>query len=279
MNLLTRLIFNPNIKALIFLWLVAAFIFFAIAAPMWRVESMLETPEKASGYALFVCIIALGFFRVRKHLSMFSLVKAHWWFTAHTILGLLALALYFLHVDTWWPQGGYVQLLAALMIAVTLTGLLGYVIEKVFPMRLTQQGSEILFSHIPEAVYQLRSEAESLMLEANKNTGSDTLSRHYVETLKWFFQKPRFIWSHIFGGRNADYWLSQQFITANRYLDNIEKEYSAQLEKLARKKLDIDFNYTVQGIMKIWLLLHVPLSAALIVMSLWHLLLVNIYLL
>ena len=81
------------------------------------------------------------------------------------------------------------------------------------------------------------------------------------------------------GGRSAGYWLSQQFVTVNRYLDENEKGYSAQLEKLARKKLDIDFNYTVQGIMKIWLLLHVPLSAALILMSLWHLLLVNIYLL
>lgn len=279
MNLLTRLIFNPNIKIFIFLWLVAALIFFVVAIPLWRVESLLETPEKVSGYSLFACILALGFFRVRKHLSVFSLVKIRWWFTAHTILGLLALALYVLHVDSWWPQSGYVQLLAVLMLAVTVTGLLGYVIEKVFPIRLTQQGNEILFSQIPEAVHQIISEAESLMLEVNKNTGSDTLSRHYIETLKWFFQRPRFIWSHILSGRSAEYWLSQQFVTVNRYLDKNEKEYSAQLEELARKKQDIDFNYTIQGIMKIWLLLHVPLSAALIAMSLWHLLLVNIYLL
>ncbi len=279
MILLRRLIFNPDIKIFIFLWLVAASIFFTIAIPLWQAESLLEAPEMVSGYSLFGCILVLGFFRVRKHLSMFSLVKTRWWFTAHAILGLLALAFYVLHVDSWWPQSGYVQLLAVLMFAVTVTGFLGYVIEKVFPMRLTQQGSEILFSQIPEAVHQLISEAENLMLEVNKNTASDTLSRHYLETLKWFFQKPRFVRSHILGGRSAGYWLSQQFVTVNRYLDENEKGYSAQLEKLARKKLDIDFNYTVQGIMKIWLLLHVPLSAALILVSLWHLLLVNIYLL
>ena len=183
MNLLRRLIFNPDIKIFIFLWLVAASIFFTIATPLWQAESLLETPEMVSGYSLFGCILVLGFFRVRKHLSTFSLVKIRWWFTAHTILGLLALAIYILHVDSWWPQGGYVQLLAVLMFAVTITGFLGYVIEKVLPMRLTQQGSEVLFSQIPEAVHQLISEAENLMLEVNKNTVRRNESRQTLTSV------------------------------------------------------------------------------------------------
>jgi len=276
---MTRVVNNAAFRDLLVLWVVAALILFAIAAPLWQAESMLETPAKASGYTLFACIIFLGLFRVRKHLSMFSLINARWWFAAHTIGGLLALALYILHVESLWPESGYVQLLAALMIAVTVTGLLGYVIEKTLPKRLTQQGSEIIYSQIPEAMYQIKYEAESLILNVNKNTGSDTLARHYLETLKWFFQKPRFIPNHLFGGRSAEHWLVQQFVTVNRYLDINEKEYSAQLEVLARKKLDLDYSYAVQGLMKTWLLLHIPLSAALIVVSLWHLLLVNIYVL
>jgi hypothetical protein len=276
MSFLVKILYGPNFKTLLFLWIVALLIFFGVAGPFLQEESILKTPEKISGYSLFACILFLGFFRVRKHLSMLSVINTRWWFAAHTIGGLLAVALYIFHVDSWWPHSGYVQILAGLMIAVTLTGLLGYVIEKVFPTRLTQKGGEILFSQIPEAVHQLTLEAENLMLEVNKKAGSDTLARHYLETLKWFFQKPRFIRSHIFGGRTAEHWLSQQFITVNRYLDAGEKEYSEQLEELARKKLDIDYNYAVQGIMKTWLLFHVPLSASLILMGLWHLLLVNI---
>jgi len=277
MSFIGKVFYGPNFKGLLFLWLLAVLIFFAIAGPFLQEKSILETPEKISGYSLFACILFLGFFRVRKHLSTFSLIRARWWFAAHTIGGLLAVALYIFHVDSWWPHSGYVQILAGLMIAVTATGLLGYVIEKVFPTRLTQKGGEILFSRIPEAVHQLNLEAEQLMLEVNSKTGSDTLARHYLETLKWFFQKPRFIRSHIIGGRSAEHWLSQQLVTVNRYLDPGEKEYCDRLEELARKKLDIDYNYAVQGLMKIWLLFHVPLSAALILMSLWHLLLVNIY--
>ena len=136
-----------------------------------------------------------------------------------------------------------------------------------------------MYSQIPEAVNQLKTQAEDLILEVNKKTGHETLARHYLETLQWFFQKPRFVLSHIYGGRQADQWLSQQFVTVNRYLDKTEKDYSARLEQLSRKKLDVDFNYAIQSLLKYWLLIHIPLSAALIVMSLWHLLLVNIYIL
>lgn len=264
---------------ILLLWIVAGLILYVVASPQWDSASLLGTPEKVTGYALFACIMALGFFRVRKHLSMLSFIRARWWFAAHTIGGILAYALYIVHVDSWWPEGGYVQLLAALMIAVTISGLIGYIIEKMFPQRLTQQGGEILYSQIPEAVYELKHEAEELMLEMNRKTGNDTLARHYTETLMWFFQKPRFVFSHILGSRRAQHWLLQQFVMVNRYLDEKESEYSAQLKALARKKLDIDYSYAVQTLMKTWLLFHVPLSAALILMSLWHLLLVNVYIL
>jgi hypothetical protein len=233
MNSVKRFTRGGDFKVILLLWIVAGLILYAVASPQWEAQSLLNTPEKLTGYSLFTCIMALGFFRVRKHLSMLSFIRVRWWFAAHSIGGLLAFALYIVHVDSWWPEGGYVQLLAALMIALTISGLIGYVIEKTFPERLTQQGGEILFSQIPEAVHQLKAEAENLMLEMNRKTGNDTLARHYLETLKWFFKKPRFIFSHILGGRRAQHWL----------------------------------------------LLHVPLSALLVLLSLWHLLLVNIYVL
>jgi hypothetical protein len=120
-------------------------------------------------------------------------------------------------------------------------------------------------------------EVENLLFSQIRETGSDTLSRHYMESMDWYFQRPRFIWSHLSGGRKADYWLKQQFATVNRYLSQAELEYSQQLEILANKKQGLDYQYTVQGIIKLWLLVHVPLSVMLLVMSLWHLLLVNIY--
>ena len=266
-----------NWIAFLSLWTFTLLVFFAVAIPTWQAQRSLDEPMLISGYALFACIIFLGLFKVRKHLSMLPLIPARFWFSMHSMGGVLAILLYLLHVDHWWPDSGYVQLIAALMIAVTITGVLGYLLEKIYPARLTQRGSEVLFDKIPDACHQIRMEVERILFEEIKETGSDTLSRHYMESMHWYFQRPRYIWSHLSGGRKADYWLKQQFIIVNRYLNDSEKVYSKQLEELAYKKHDLDYQYAVQSLLKRWLLLHVPLSAMLLIMSFWHLLLVNIY--
>ena len=56
-------------------WILAVLVFVLIAIPLLKAEALLQTPEEVSGYALFVCILFLGFFRVRKHLSMFSMIS------------------------------------------------------------------------------------------------------------------------------------------------------------------------------------------------------------
>lgn len=277
MNELLRAIKKMSWSTVLPLWGFASLLFVFVAVPAWQSERTLGMPSLITGYSLFACIVFLSLFKVRKHLSMLPLIPAKFWFSMHSMIGVLALCLYLLHVDHWWPNSGYVQFLAALMLAVTFTGFIGYALEKTFPARLTQKGSEVIFENIPDACYQIRTEAKSVLFSGIKDTGSDSLSRYYMEAMDWYFQRPRFLWSHLSGGRKGDYWIKQQFLIINRHLSDSEKIYSQQLEKLAYKKHDIDFQYSVQGLLKLWLLLHVPLSVMLILMSLWHLLLVNIY--
>jgi hypothetical protein len=62
-----------------------------------------------------------------------------------------------------------------------------------------------------------------------------------------------------------------------RYLNNDEKEYFDQMLELGALKILIDRHYACQDLMKKWLLVHVPLSMAVILVSIWHFLLVNVY--
>lgn len=277
MSELLRGLRRINWISVLFLSTFALLIYFAVAVPTWQAEKTLGEPALISGYSLFACIVFLGLFKVRKHLSMLPLLPARFWFSLHSTIGVLAFLLYLLHVDHWWPSSGYVRLLAALMLAVTVSGFFGYLIEKIFPRRLTQKGAEVIFEIIPDACFQIRTEVDKLLFAQIRETGSDTLSRHYMESMDWYFRRPCFIWSHLTGGRRADDWLKQQFAIVNRHLNDAENTYSRQLEQLAYKKLDLDYQYTIQSLIKYWLLLHVPLSAMLILVSLWHLLLVNIY--
>ena len=63
----------------------------------------------------------------------------------------------------------------------------------------------------------------------------------------------------------------------DRYLNDAERSYHERLQLVANAKDDLDFHYAVQGLMKHWLFVHVPLVAAMLIFVLLHLLLVNIY--
>ena len=49
------------------------------------------------------------------------------------------------------------------------------------------------------------------------------------------------------------------------------------LTALAERKTEVDFHFAAQTLMKRWLLLHVPLTAMVMLLVVWHILLVHIY--
>ena len=93
----------------------------------------------------------------------------------------------------------------------------------------------------------------------------------------WYFQKPRFYWSTLFGAGNAKVWFRSEGASVKRYLSSDELEYFRHLEELVELKILVDTHFAHQNLNKKWLLLHVPLSVGLVIMALWHLLLVEVY--
>ena len=211
-------------------------------------------------------------------LPFLPLINAHQWLLLHIVVGFLALFLFWVHAGVIWPQGFYNQVLAFLFYGSILSGILGMILEKVFPMFLTRIGQECIYERIPQEIAELRSKAEDLVLECAEKTGSDTLARHYLETLRWFFQRPRFFGNHILGGQNAEHWVRQQCSILKRFLDEKERGYLDQIFVLADTKRKIDCHYAVQTLLKGWLLVHVPLAAGLAAMAIWHLIIIQVFL-
>ena len=255
-----------------------ALIFF-ILIWVWtlQIKNDLNYPEFISGGALFAIILFLFLFNARKHLPFLPLAPAHRWFVLHAVGGFLALFLFWLHAGVLWPQGFYVQLLTFLFYGATLSGVLGLIMEKVYPNLLTRIGLECLYERIPQDIAEIRNKVEDLVLECTEKTGSDTLAQHYLETLGWFFQRPRFFLNHVFGGQDAQAWVSQQFSILERFLNEAERGYLDQICILADTKRKIDFHYSVQTLLKSWLLVHIPLAAAVMVMFVWHIILIQVF--
>ena len=251
---------------------------FALVA--WYARStwlQLGNPAIVTGYSLLALMLLLGFFNIRKRLSMLPVGRGSLWLAFHVVAGILAIAMFWLHTGNVWPEGTYERVLTALFYLVSLTGIFGYIILRGLPRRLTQTGIEVIYERIPMEIGEIREKVEALALECTEKTGSDTVAGHYIATLDWFFQRPRFGFSHLVGGDAAGHWLRGPGSAARRYLNNDEKEYFDQMLELGALKILIDRHYACQDLMKKWLLVHVPLSMAVILVSIWHFLLVNVY--
>jgi len=242
-----------------------------------HIDNNLGKSEIISGYTLFFLILLLMSFRIRKYLSVIPLFKVQYWTKIHLIAGISGVLIFFVHTEVLWPKGLYEQIMTSLFYMTVLSGLLGYIMQRIFPARLTDSGIEIIFERIPDQLAEIRKEVESIILDCTDNTKSDTLAKHYLETLDWYFMRPRFFLNHIRGGRQGQHWIVHQFTSVKRYLNNAEIEYLNKLLMHAHSKNQVDFHYALQGCMKAWLFFHIPVAIALLIFVLWHLLLINIY--
>ena len=261
------------------IWLLAGGAFIALAVQVRTAWLENQEPALLSGYILGALMLFLAAFNLRKRMSMVPVGRAAYWTMAHSVGGVLAIAIYFLHTGSLWPTGAYEQVLALLVYAVTLSGMFGYVFQRITPRCLTQSGIEVIYERVPAELSDIRDRVEELIREATAETGSDTLARHYLETLAWFFRRPRNAWSHVVGGRHGISWIRREFNTVSRYLNDTERDYLGQINHLATVKDRIDLHYAVQRVTKYWLFFHVPVSAALLVMAVWHVILVHVYIL
>lgn len=244
-----------------------------------RIEHGLGEPARLSGYALFTIMVLLALFNLRKKLPMLPLPRARSWLILHVVFGLVALVGYWLHTDVFWPTGGYEQVLALTFYLVSLSGVLGFVLQSVIPPRLSQIEGEYLFERMPAELAAQRDQAEAIVLAAAEQRGNDTLGRYYIESLEWFFRRPRFLASHLWGSSRAERWIAGHVDALDRYLSDDEREHLLQLHQVAMEKNRLDAQYAMQGLMKLWLLAHVPLALLTLLLATWHLLLVNIYVL
>lgn len=248
-----------------------------VAAAAWYLERRLGTGELVTGYALLVFTFVLAAFNLRKRLPALPLGSARAWKRAHLAIGAIATALYVQHAGSPYPMGRYEQLLALVFCAVVVSGLLGDFLQRLLPRRLTDVGGEVIFERIPAEIATLREQAEALVLASVREAGSGALSQYYVESLDWYFRRPRFLLSHLTGGNRGGRWIRDQISALRRYLDEREGRALDQIEALALRKNQLDAHYVLQGALKLWLFVHVPAGMLLVALACWHLLVLHIY--
>ncbi len=226
-----------------------------------------------SGWLLLATVLFLALLNIRKKLPMLPVVSASAWLQWHIYAGWISIVLFILHIGIRFPDGWLETILAGLFVLVVGSGAVGLALSRINARRLTRHGEEVVFERIPVFIATLREEADALVVRSVAEIGSTTIADFYATHLKAFFDGPRNVVRHLGQSNRALFTLLTRIGDIERYLSPKEREVSAELLDLVRKKDALDYHYAHQATLKAWLFVHVPLTYGLLIVAAAHLVL------
>ena len=216
------------------------------------------------GYALMLWVGLLG---VRKKLPIWRLGRAQTWMRAHLWMGLITLPLILLHGGFAW-RGPLTLALMILFFIVWISGIFGAVLQHYLPSAiLNQVPMETIYEEIPHVRLQLKDEAEQLVgaIAGNEIEQEDKVRfrEAYRATIRPFIEAPE-----TPGAPLADHEKSQiVFDSLRRGLPTDLHASVDDLESICEEERQFNRQKQIYQWLHAWLLVHVPLSVALLVMG------------
>lgn len=241
------------------------------------VDAALVSTAFFTGWVLLAAVGLAAGFSARKRLSTLPLGSAATWLRIHVATGVLASITFVLHTDAGIPNGWLESALWLSFACVALSGVLGFYWTRTLPQRLARSGGEVIFERIPGFRIALREEAELCVVDAAQTTGSSLLGEHYRAELAEWFEAPAEIWAHFRAGRAVGPMRIERIDALARYMSEAERPYQQRLRELVEAKIALDEHYALQLALKLWLLVHVPLTGVLVALVLLHIVIVHAF--
>ena len=211
----------------------------------------------AFGVAGYAVMLFEGFLGVRKKVPIWRLGRAQTWMRGHLWLGILTLPLILFHAGFAF-RGPLTAVLMVLLVIVVASGVLGAILQHYLPRTITKRvPMETIYEEIPHVRAQLRDEAEQLVTTLAVEAEHDDKVRFreaYAHSIRPFLDAPETAASPAFESlRRAT---PAAFHPALDDLENI----CAEEHQLSRQRRLYHWLHA-------WLLVHVPLSVALLVLG------------
>jgi len=241
-----------------------------------------------AGYALMIFATLLS---LRKKFPIWRIGKAQSWMRGHLWLGLLSYPIILFHAG--FSLGG--SLTTVLMILLTLvivSGLFGAVLQHYIPHVITERvAMETIYDQIGRVRGQLVAEADKLRLAfsptlegllspalsnerriaamtlklVNSQTRSH-LTAVYTDQIRPYLESSSGRGSQLSSERESKFLFQQMRTVSPEMLHEVFDD----LENICQEKRDLDRQSKYHRLLHSWLLGHVPLAAALMVLGLIH---------
>ena len=229
-----------------------------------------------SGWVLLGVILFLTLYNARKKITYPPLLKASTWLQLHLYVGLLSIVLFLFHVGWRIPNGALEVTLASLFAGVAGTGVIGIALSRMIPGRLTLHGNEVLFERIPRYQRELHEQAEAIVVRSVEG-GATTLADFYTRRLADYFGGPGNAMDQLLHPTRHVRQLQQELRGQERYLDADDVKLLGELTELVAAKNDLDSHRARQGVLKLWLFVHIPLTYAMLAFIAVHVVLVHAF--
>lgn len=268
------------------LLLILATVLYVVYAQAWPDGPSGRTwPGMLFGVAGTLAMIWAGLLAARKQVIAARLGSAAWWLKSHIWLGLLSLPLIAFHAAFRW--GGLLeQLLWVVLLVVIVSGIIGLLLQNVLPRSLKLQvADEIIPDQLAHVCHGLQADCDAAALEA---CGADALGQalehnpiklpapakdpngwlagYYIETVRPYLGSERLASSPLAGPQRAE-------LIFERARATLPDRLHAALERLesrCTRRRELATQMRLYGWLHGWLRIHVPLSIALLVLGVVH---------
>jgi len=227
------------------------------------------SPKRGLGLAFGVLATALFVFEmlypVRRPRAR-PLRTAKVWLQAHVYLGVIALLAVLVHCGFALPRGAMGWGLLVLSAWTVGTGLVGVWLQKWIPSALCDGlRIEAVYERIPALIQKLVGEADKRC-----EGRSDVLRRFYQTEVREALATLAPSWGFLLNVRSGRDQALEPFRRIATFLEAGEREAVHDLEQIYSDKLELDAQHTLQGILRGWIIVHVPPAGLLMALIAVH---------
>jgi hypothetical protein len=209
----------------------------------------------AFGIAGYALMLYAGFIGVRKKVPVWRIGRAATWMRGHLWLGLLSFPLILFHSGFAW-RGPLTALLMLLMLIVIVSGIFGAALQHYLPRQITARvPMETIYEEIPHVRAQLFEEADQLFetaVAAEAEYEDKARFRDiYSSSIRPFLEHPP----------------AEMFVPLRQRVPAPFQAALGDFEDICEEQRQLNRQARLYHWLHAWLLVHVPLSVALLVLG------------
>lgn len=249
---------------------------------VWIYGSALRDPRYLDGWLLAGGMGVQVYFHVARKKARLSPKSDARWRSFHIFLGYLLIAAFISHSDFSLPDTGFEWALWTGFVLVALSGIVGtYLSWSLETKGRIDEG--VTYDRIPDRRVELARDVHAAVARTEPSVEALALPAPpydawivdlYTIHLRDFLQGPRNYTAHLIGSQRPLKRLTDEIDNLSPYVDAPNQAKLAAIKNLVVEKDQLDFARVYLGLSRAWLFVHVPVTYALIVLGVLHVLVV-----